>query len=128
MRTLVCLIALAASGCAYNQKPVVDLSGVDSARYQQDVTYCQGFAESVDKGESARVAALNGAATWGSTGALYGALEDGFGGAGVGVLVGGLLGSVLGAAEGANMATEQQALVLRRCLSDKGYRVYDLQT
>lgn len=37
------------AACAYNQEPVVDMTNVDQAQYEQDFAYCQGYAEKVDK-------------------------------------------------------------------------------
>ncbi len=42
-------------------------------------------------------------------------------------LVGGYRRGGAGAVSGANDATEVQAKVLRRCLDNKGYVVYDLE-
>ncbi|GAA4889346.1 glycine zipper family protein [Ferrimonas pelagia] len=124
---LLLITAAALSGCAYNQKPVVDLDGVDMAQYQHDYARCQHFAESVDKGEAAKVGAINAGAAGAAGGAVVGGLEEGVEGAVVGAVAGGLFGSLFGAAGGAGEATSQQALVLRRCLAERGYRVYDLK-
>ena len=47
MHKFIALIALtsALSACAYNQKPVVDMTNVDQAQYEQDFAYCQSYAE-----------------------------------------------------------------------------------
>ncbi|HAV1365061.1 TPA: hypothetical protein JG812_000280 [Vibrio parahaemolyticus] len=66
---LLVVLSSSLAACAYNQKPVVDMTNVDQAQYEQDFAYCQGYAEKVDKTE---------------------------------------------------------ALVLRKCLQNKGYTVYDL--
>lgn len=116
---------LLTSGCAYNQAPVVDLAGVSKQQYEQDLSYCEQFALQVDKGEAGRVGMVNGAATGAGTGAVVGALDDGLGGAVVGSVVGALAGGLSGNASGRVQATEDQARVLRNCLMDKGYKVYD---
>jgi len=97
---LVMTLASTLSACTYNQKPVVDMTNVDPAKYEQDFLYCQGYADNVDKTEAAKSEAANGAVT----GALIGA----------------------GALSGSNDSTKTQSLVLRKCLQNKGYTVYDL--
>ncbi|HHG3074312.1 TPA: glycine zipper family protein [Vibrio parahaemolyticus] len=114
------------AACAYNQKPVVDMTNVDQAQYEQDFAYCQGYAEKVDKTEAAKSDATNGAMTGALIGAAAGALEDGIGGAAVGAVAGSAVGAGAGALGGANDSTKTQALVLRKCLQNKGYTVYDL--
>ncbi|MBY5993008.1 glycine zipper family protein [Ferrimonas balearica] len=120
-------LALLSTGCAYNQKPVVDLDGVDPVQYEQDYAACERYAESVDKGEAARVGATNAGAAGAAGGAVVGAIEDGASGALIGAVAGGIGGAAMGASAGAGEATRTQALVLRRCLSERGYVVYDLE-
>ncbi len=102
---LLVVLSSSLAACAYNQKPVVDMTNVDQAQYEQDFAYCQGYAE---------------------IGAAAGALEDGIGGAAVGAVAGSAVGAGAGALGGANDSTKTQALVLRKCLQNKGYTVYDL--
>lgn len=116
---LLVVLSSSLAACAYNQKPVVDMTNVDQAQYEQDFAYCQGYAEKVDKTEAAKSDATNGAMTGALIGAAAGALEDGIGGAAVGAVAGSAVG-------GANDSTKTQALVLRKCLQNKGYTVYDL--
>ena len=119
-------IATLLSACAYQQQPVVDMTDVDQAQYEQDFAYCQSYAEKVDKAESAKVNAQNGAATGALMGAVVGGIEEGLAGVAVGAVAGGAVGGGAGALSGANDATDVQAKVLRRCLDKKGYVVYDL--
>ncbi|ELB2038152.1 TPA: glycine zipper family protein [Vibrio parahaemolyticus] len=123
---LLVVLSSSLAACAYNQKPVVDMTNVDQAQYEQDFAYCQGYAEKVDKTESAKSDATNGAMTGALIGAAAGALEDGIGGAAVGAVAGSAVGAGAGALGGANDSTKTQALVLRKCLQNKGYTVYDL--
>ncbi|EHV5553490.1 glycine zipper family protein [Vibrio parahaemolyticus] len=123
---LLVVLSSSLAACAYNQKPVVDMTNVDQAQYEQDFAYCQGYAEKVDKTEAAKSDATNGAMTGALIGAAAGALEDGFGGAAVGAVAGSAVGAGAGALGGANESTKTQALVLRKCLQNKGYTVYDL--
>ncbi|HGS5281351.1 TPA: glycine zipper family protein [Vibrio parahaemolyticus] len=123
---LLVVLSSSLAACAYNQKPVVDMTNVDQEKYEQDFAYCQGYAEKVDKTEAAKSDATNGAMTGALIGAAAGALEDGIGGAAVGAVAGSAVGAGAGALGGANDSTKTQALVLRKCLQNKGYTVYDL--
>ncbi|MEF1164641.1 glycine zipper family protein [Vibrio parahaemolyticus] len=123
---LLVVLSSSLAACAYNQKPVVDMTNVGQAQYEQDFAYCQGYAEKVDKTEAAKSDATNGAMTGALIGAAAGALEDGIGGAAVGAVAGSAVGAGAGALGGANDSTKTQALVLRKCLQNKGYTVYDL--
>ncbi|ENE5199990.1 glycine zipper family protein [Vibrio parahaemolyticus] len=123
---LLVVLSSSLAACAYNQKPVVDMTNVDQAQYEQDFAYCQGYAEKVDKTEAAKSDATNGAMTGALIGAAAGALEDGIGGAAVGAVAGSAVGAGAGALGGANDSTKTQALALRKCLQNKGYTVYDL--
>ncbi|MCA2413755.1 glycine zipper family protein [Vibrio chemaguriensis] len=123
---LVMTLASTLSACTYNQKPVVDMTNVDPAKYEQDFLYCQGYTENVDKTEAAKSEAANGAVTGALIGAAAGALENGIGGAAVGAAAGGTVGAGAGALSGSNDSTKTQSLVLRKCLQNKGYTVYDL--
>ncbi|HHF3273737.1 TPA: glycine zipper family protein [Vibrio alginolyticus] len=123
---LIMVLTSTLTACAYNQKPVVDMTNVDPSTYEQDFLYCQGYAENVDKSEAAKSEATNGAVTGALIGAAAGALEDGLGGAAVGAAAGGAVGAGAGALSGTNDSTKTQSLVLRKCLQNKGYAVYDL--
>ncbi|MDW1828907.1 glycine zipper family protein [Vibrio sp. zbq_19] len=127
-KSFILIMALTSTltACAYNQKPVVDMTNVDPSTYEQDFLYCQGYVENVDKSEAAKSEATNGAVTGALIGAAAGALEDGLGGAAVGAAAGGAVGAGAGALSGTNDSTKTQSLVLRKCLQHKGYTVYDL--
>ncbi|MDW1890148.1 glycine zipper family protein [Vibrio sp. Vb1574] len=127
-KSFILIMALTSTltACAYNQKPVVDMTNVDPSTYEQDFLYCQGYAENVDKSEAAKSESTNGAVTGALIGAAAGALEDGLGGAAVGAAAGGAVGAGAGALSGTNDSTKTQSLVLRKCLQNKGYTVYDL--
>jgi len=113
------------SACAYNQSPVVDLAGKSQQQYQHDYAYCESFSAGVDKGEAIQVSATNEAAGTAVIGAVAGAFEDGIEGAIGGAIAGALIGSITGGIHGATVSTEVQAQVLRTCLADHGYAVYD---
>lgn len=121
----ICVIIISCVGCSYNREPVVDMTQVDPEQYQADRQYCEDYAEQLDKHEYAKTEAINGAASGALVGTVAGAVEDGWSGALVGALVGTAAGAGVGAISGANDATGKQAVVLRNCLSEKGYKVYD---
>ncbi|WP_395355194.1 glycine zipper family protein [Vibrio sp. D3] len=123
---LVMTLASTLTACTYNQKPVVDMTNVDPAKYEQDFLYCQGYADNVDKAEAAKSEAANGAVTGALIGTAAGVIESGIGGAAVGAAAGGAVGAGAGALSGSNDSTKTQSLVLRKCLQNKGYTVYDL--
>jgi len=108
--TLTLMISLLAA-CA--GRPIVDMAGVDPAQYQRDLAECRGYADQVPKraGGGAVVGALIGAAV----GAAIGNSDTAQALAGA--------GAVQGAAEGAAMSHQERAVVVRRCLAGRGYRV-----
>ena len=95
-------------------RPIVDMKGVNEARYEKDLAECQGYAKE--------------APGMGSTAAKA---------AGAGIVVGGLLGlvtgsntlqsagtgAVIGGAGGAYTANESQEAVVKKCLVGRGYKV-----
>jgi len=94
-------------------RPIVDMAGVDPAQYQRDLAECRGYADQVPKRAAggAVVGALIGAAV----GAAIGNSDTAQALAGA--------GAVQGAAEGAATTHEERAVVVRRCLAGRGYRV-----
>lgn len=124
----IAIISLGLSACAYNQSPVVDLANVSQPEYQQDLASCEAFAAQVDKAEAGKVGAANSAAAGAGTGAIVGAFDDGLEGALAGAAIGAIVGGISGGIEGAVDATDTQARVLRNCLADKGYKVYDRES
>lgn len=106
------------AGCASRgggSQPIVDLKGVDPARYQRDLAECQAYAAQVDvRGEVGR-SALGGAIIGGAMGAIVGNHETAERMAGV--------GAVTGTARGGVRAVQERRTVLRNCLVGRGYRV-----
>jgi hypothetical protein len=97
-------------------RPIVDLEGVDTSRYECDLSDCQAYAAQINTGQNA----VGGAVAGALIGAAIGALIGDHGsyaryGAGVGAVQGGV-----GAAAGSVAA---QATVVRNCMSGRGYRV-----
>jgi len=116
MKTTILIAALFLAGCA-NQTPhrLVDMRGVDIAKFHQDQFECNQYADQVDVGGSTVNHAIGGAIL----GALIGAAIGGSDGAAYGAKVFG----VAGAAEGAGSAVQDKRAVAVRCLQGRGYNV-----
>ncbi|WP_087025406.1 glycine zipper family protein [Thaumasiovibrio subtropicus] len=128
-KNIVLLATLLLAGCAYNQAPIVGPHDKSAEEFQQDMEECHFYAEQVDKGEAARVGAVNAGITGAALGAVQGLFiaDNAAEGALVGAVAGGTLGAASGAGAGAMAATHDQSYVLRRCLASKGYDVFDLR-
>ena len=114
-------LALIAGGCA-GGGPIVDMKGVDSARYQADLAECEQYAEEVSVAGSAGGGAAVGAAAGAAVGAAVGAVTGSPGrGAAIGAAGGGTSGLFGGGASGLS----KQDRVVRNCLRGRGYRVLD---
>jgi len=112
------LTVLLLGACAgADVRPIVDMKGVNEARYEKDLAECQDYAKE--------------ASGMGGTAAK---------GAGAGAVVGGLLGlvtggnrteivqaagagAVIGAAGGAYKGNESQEAIVKKCLVGRGYKV-----
>ena len=105
-------LALLMVGCA-GYRPIVDMKGVDQARYEQDLKECQQYAEQVNVAGETAVGGGIGAVLGGAIGAV------GSGRAGTGAAV----GAITGAAAGAGGAASGQKQVINRCMTGRGYRV-----
>jgi len=113
MRLVTVMIFLGAlSACSY--QPAVDPHGVDMAHYDADRAYCRDIARQARSGEKVAGGALIGAAVGAATGAVVG--EAGEGAA---------IGAITGTAGGALGAGQERNRIVRNCMRDRGYRVYD---
>lgn len=109
--------ALLAACAGADVRPIVDMKGVNEARYEKDLAECQDYAKQ--------------ASGMGGTAAK---------GAGAGAIVGGLLGlvtggnateiaqaagagAVIGGAGGAYQGNESQEAIVKKCLVGRGYKV-----
>ncbi|MEM7217093.1 MAG: glycine zipper family protein [Pseudomonadota bacterium] len=102
------------AGCASNQ-PIVDTRGVDPVTYQRDLADCEAHADQVKVGQKAATGAAAGAAVGAVIGAIFG------GDMGTSAAAGGVHGSATGAWEG----SKERRMVIRNCLRDRGYSVYN---
>lgn len=112
---LICA-ALVLTGCAAQPaRQIIDMRGVNHARFQVDQAECQGYAEQVSVADSAAGGAVLGSIF----GALLGAAIGGSDGAKLGAQV----GLLNGAAGGAGGAANDKAQVARECMRGRGYKV-----
>ena len=125
MKTIAIILISSAmlSGCAadmFAMRPVsslavVDMQGVDQAKYAQDMRDCEEYASRVDvQGSTANAAALGG---------LFGAVLGGMAG---NSSTAGWVG-LLAAGESAGQANQkgmgEVKTILKTCLTGRGYRV-----
>ncbi len=117
---LIAAAALSVSACASD--PIVDMKGVDNARYEQDLAECKQYADQVDVASNAGTGVLFGGAAGAAVGAVVGAITGAPGtGAAIGAAGGGTTGLFGGGAKG--YSKKQQ--VVRNCLRGRGYSVLD---
>ena len=100
-----------------NVKPIVDMQGVNQAKYDTDLQQCQAYATQQD---GAAKSGLTDAAMGVAAGAVLGLVAGGTGSniaqsAGVGAIVGGGYGLYQG--------NKAQEAVVTNCLKGRGYKV-----
>lgn len=100
------------AGCAAHPDPIVDMQGVNQARFERDWEECRGYSEQVEPSRGVARGAATGAVVGAAAGAIGGDAGDG---AGYGALYGGT-SSGLG-------ADRERQQVFKRCLRGRGYRV-----
>ena len=121
MRTLALLaLMLLAAGCASD--PIVDMQGVDQEKYDSDLAACREYADQVDVASGAAGGAAIGAAGGAALGAVIGAIT---GAPGTGAAIGAASGGATGGVSGGGSRTSRQDRVVRNCLRERGYSVFD---
>lgn len=107
------LVSLLAACASY--RPVVDMQGVESAKYEADLRECQQYAQqrnpAFQAGAGAAVGALLGVALAAAMGSSYSRNT------------GAAIGAVTGGASGAAHGAESQVQIIRNCMAGRGYRV-----
>ncbi|MES2349111.1 MAG: glycine zipper family protein [Pseudomonadota bacterium] len=114
-KLIAILIAAALAGCATTPRQIVDMQGVDPAKFAQDNYECERYANQVDVGGNAATGALGGALIGGVIGGLLGGRD--------GALFGAKVFGVTGAAQGAGSAAQDKKQVAARCMVGRGYSV-----
>ncbi|XOV86309.1 MAG: YMGG-like glycine zipper-containing protein [Pseudomonadota bacterium] len=112
-----CLFVLLGLGLltACASDPIVDMRGVDQARYDADLAECRSYANQVKTGEQAVTQGAIGAAVGSVLGAVIGDSDLAQRGAGV--------GAVSGTTRGASKALNRKEQVVMNCLRGRGYKV-----
>ncbi len=95
--------------------PIIDTQGVNMAQYEVDLEQCNAYADQVQVARQATVGTIAGAAIGGVFGAVIGDSNTAQRGAGVGAVGGG--------ARGVGSGLREREMVIRRCLTGRGYRV-----
>ena len=115
-RSLVYLLIAVLGACrATDDRPIVDMQGVNRAQYDADLAQCQAYADEVQAGREVTRGAIGGAVVGGAIGAAVGNSNTAQRAAGA--------GAVAGAARGAGSAVREREMVIRNCLRGRGYRV-----
>lgn len=111
-----CLIAAACGGLltACASDPIVNRSGVDPLVYKRDLSDCERYADEVRVAQKAGVGTLAGAAAGAVIGVIVGDTGRGAG-----------VGAVQGATSGTVSGVRERRTVVRNCLRDRGYSVYN---
>ncbi|MBL4820624.1 MAG: glycine zipper family protein [Gammaproteobacteria bacterium] len=103
-------------GCAAtDDRPIVDMQGVNIAQYNIDLSECRAYADEVEAGRKIARGTIGGAVVGGVVGAVIGDSDIAQRTAGA--------GAVLGASEGAGSAIHERRRVVHNCLRGRGYRV-----
>jgi len=98
-------------------RPIVDMSGVNEARYEKDLAECQDYAkQATGMGGTAAKGAGAGAVVGGLLGLVTGSNTTG-------IVQSAGAGAVIGGAGGAYKGNDSQEAVVKKCLVGRGYKV-----
>jgi uncharacterized protein YcfJ len=98
-------------------RPIVDMSGVNEARYEKDLAECQDYAkQATGMGGTAAKGAGAGAVVGGLLGLVTGSNTTG-------IVQAAGAGAVIGGAGGAYKGNDSQEAVVKKCLVGRGYKV-----
>jgi hypothetical protein len=119
------LVAVVLVGCSgRGHRPIVDFPaspGKTPTTYEQDLSDCQQYAESVSTGRSTATGAAGGAALGGLISGVVGAIVGSdFGNS---VAAGAAAGGIGGGAGGAASAARTQEEIINNCMRGRGYSV-----
>ena len=115
---LLTLMVLLLGACAgADIRPIVDMRGVNEARYENDLTECQNYAkEAGGMGGKAAKGAGAGAVVGGLLGLVTGGNRTE-------IIQAAGAGTVIGGAGGAYKGNESQEAIVKKCLVGRGYKV-----
>lgn len=116
---LLLLAACSSKPYGYNEGDlIVDMTGVDPAAYQQDLSHCRTYADQVQKGQQVAKGGVGGAAAGGVIGGIASDSSKGAArGAGI--------GATLGVIKGLRRGNFEERKVLRSCMIKRGYTIYN---
>ena len=98
-------------------RPIVDMNGVNEARYEKDLAECQDYAkQATGMGGTAAKGAGAGAVVGGLLGLVTGSNTTG-------IVQAAGAGAVIGGAGGAYKGNDSQEAVVKKCLVGRGYKV-----
>lgn len=117
------LVSALLAGCASNYHPAVDMSGVDSAKYNADLAACAARAQQNYPGGAMLVGAVAGATVGAGMGALLGHVWVIASNPGLAESYGAIAGGVAGTGYGAAIGTRDQRAVIDDCLIQDGYKL-----
>jgi outer membrane lipoprotein SlyB len=106
------LLIITMCGCAAHPAPIIDIQGVDMARYDDDMADCASYGEQIHIEQGIVKGAAAGAAVGTATGAISGNPGSGAG-----------YGAIFGAAESARFNDREKQRVVKNCMRGRGYRV-----
>ena len=96
-------------------RPIVDMSGVNEARYEKDLAECQDYAK--------QATGMGGTAAKGAGAVVGGLLGLVTGSNTTGIVQAAGAGAVIGGAGGAYKGNDSQEAVVKKCLVGRGYKV-----
>ena len=117
---LIGLLSLSACATPQTYTPIVDLKGVDTYRYQQDLAECRQYGEQVNPAGDAAGSALIGGGVGAALGAATGAV---FGSPGAGAAAGAAIGGIGSGAGSGLGGIEKQKQIINNCLRGRGYNI-----
>ncbi len=98
--------------CAAHPDPIIDRRGVNMDSYRADLEECKSYAEEIRISKGAAKGAAGGAVIGAAAGAISGEVDRGAG-----------YGAIFGGARHGSEAEREKRMVVKRCLSGRGYKV-----
>ena len=114
---IVAAASMATASCASSYRPVIDMKGVDEAKFETDIAECRDQAQAEHPADEM----VGGAVVLGLLGAVLGAVAGAPFNAGTGAAIGGAAGA--GAIAGGVASNSKQSRIVDSCLRGRGYAV-----
>lgn len=112
-KTALILLGVAVlSNCVAHPEPIIDKRGVNMSTYAADLEECTTYADVISVGEGVAKGAAGGAAVGAAAGAISGDAGRGAG-----------YGAIYSAARSGTEADRAKQMVVKRCLTGRGYKV-----